>query len=344
MAEEKEKKEKKKKWKGLKAVGNLLWRGEYESSSESSAEYVQSPSDANTTDVPIFGAIDPATGKAVTVDYAVWLASLPTKAPLDRDLQYTLIEQLIQADDYIKCLEYIMIRACSRSTDTGLKIHIEPANDADDKNEQYLEAKRLVANLKLDESISDWIYKATISGIKALIPLKEQGIGVTGLLDEERLHPKHMKGFKWYDKDQKRTKVGYVFPLSQKEEAGKGMKMFLEDDIVVFKRKKTTKYSSVIQNPVMGSKENPREKYNLWDEETWLGKFPLTDYGDSVIMTAYEPFVDLAQIRQAVKKARLRTEKEVAIVGVPTDGLDPAKAQEHSDGYGKIFHQIFNKS
>ena len=340
MAEKKEKK--KKKWRGLKAVSNLLMNGEYDKP-ESDAEYVQSPTDANTLDVPIFGAIDPATGKAAITDYSTWLASLPGKAPLNRIAQYTLIEQLIQSVDYVKCLEYIMIRACSRSIDTGLKIHVEPANDADDKNEQYLEAKRIIANLELDNSISDWIYKATIFGIKVIRPLKEKGIGITGLLDEERLHPKHMQGFKWYDKDQKKIKIGYVFPLSQREEGGKGMKMFLEDDIVVFKRKRTIKDSSVIQTPIMGSKENPRELYNLWDEETWLGKFPLVDYGNSVVITAYEPFVSLAKIRQAVERARLRTEKEVAIIGVPTDGLDPTKAQEHSDGYAKIFNQIYNK-
>ena len=181
-----EKKDKKKKWRGLKAVGNLLWKGEYESSSESGSEYIQSPTDANTADVP-YGAIDPVTGKPVTADYAAWLASLPGKAPLDRLVQYTLIEQLIQADDYVKCLNYIMIRACSKSTDTGLKIHVEPDNDADDKNEQYIEAKRIVANLKLDGFISDWIYKATIFGIKVIRPLTEQGIGITGLLDDERM-------------------------------------------------------------------------------------------------------------------------------------------------------------
>ena len=69
------------------------------------------------------------------------------------------------------------------------------------------------------------------------------------------------------------------------------------------------------------SRDYIREKKSLWNES----------------------FVSLARIRQAVEKARLRTEKEIAIVGVPTDGLDPAKAQEHSDGYAKIFNQAWNK-
>ncbi len=336
-------KEKKKKWKGLKAVGNLLWNGDYESPTKT--EYVNSPSDVQHSEVHSTNtAIDKTTGRIKKVtDYAVWLASLPDKMSTDRLTQYDYIEELIEADDYNKCLEYIHIRSCSKSLDTGLIIHIDPDNGADHNNEHYLEAKRLVAALELDKFIGDWMFKASAFGIKALLPLKKSGFGILGLLDDERLHPKYIQGYKWFDPKRNGYRYGYVFPRYQKQEGGKGMKLFGEDDVVIFKRKKSNKKTGEVQQPILGSTDNYRETFNLWDPNTWIGKFPLTDYGHSILLPAYEAFVALAKIRFAVEKARLRSAESFALVHVPTDGLPPEKAQEHSDGYGRIINQIYNK-
>lgn len=340
-----EKREKKKFWKGTKALKNLIVEGEYEKPDEK-VDYVQSPSDIQTLDVQSGYGVDPTTGKvkATLLDYAAWLASLPSKMTSDRLTQYAFVEQLIETDDYQKCLQYISIRACSRSTDTGKIIHTEPDNDADANNEYYLEAKQVVSSLMLDKHISDWMLKTDIFGMKVIIPLKEEGIGVTGIYDDKRLHPKYCQGYKWFDKKTRSIKYGYVFPRWQKQEGGKGLKMFLEDDIVIFKRKKSIRKSAEVQNAVYGSKEKSKENFNLWDQKTWLGKYPITDYGHLITVPPYEAFVSLANIRYSIEKSRIRAGEAYAMISVPTDGLDPAKAQEHSDSYGRIFNQIYNKA
>lgn len=246
--------------------------------------------------------------------------------PNDRMGKYAYFDSMAKDSVIDDALSYHLDSALSPKTSTGQILRIEATGSEDDPV-----LKDLKANLqaKFNKNIRAWMYASVKNGVSYVLPYVEEGVGITSIRFDYYTRPDQIKEF-----EKGGTRIGFVHK-KQIENNKKGEIILLPDwRFIPFK---------------MPACDIEKDKEPIWKDGL---KFDIEagspfdedpietqDYGQSLIETAYSPWISFKKAVRSLDVIREQAGKTERFVTVNTGNTAPAVAAKYFSSIITLFRK-----
>ncbi|MCV6588704.1 MAG: portal protein [Marinobacterium sp.] len=236
--------------------------------------------------------------------------------------------------DRLKKYETLTLMARDPTIDSGLKMHITHALAADqatgnvisidsargDSEDPILEDLRTTFTKLINEEIQRWVYPAALFGWNPLRVYGQKGVGVELVRNDYYTHPRFTRRYE---------RAGQLAGFSSDHQTGtKGKigKVELMPPWTFTEIRLPNLSQPLVVEPVRHAGDVFDIANERWQQEGFIES---ADYGQGLIETAYEPWVDLQDAIQSLKMSRRNASVIDRLIGVNTGRLSPPKAAEY---------------
>lgn len=246
------------------------------------------------------------------------------ESPTFRQLAYDLLSYMSHDSTIDSAIKMHLSHALSAKTDTGEIIFIESVSDADDP---IVEDLRNTFKDLVNNNIQRWAYQAALYGVSYIRPYVKQGEGVVHVRHDYYTHPSHVKEF-----ERAGQLIGYTCEHQRSVEKRGNIKLMEPWKFIGFK---------IPQYAVADKTEPMRLNGELFDidDDEFMSESPVEtqDYGSSLVLRAYSPWIDLQEALIAINAARRNSSKKERFVGVNIGKDNPKKAAQYFNAIADQF-------
>ena len=252
------------------------------------------------------------------------LAQFVHETPAFRQMAYDLLSFMANDATIDSALKMHISHALSAKTDTGEIIFIESVSDAEDPivNDLRDTFKDLI-----NSNLSRWAYSAALYGVCYIRPYIKSGEGVVHVRHDYYTHPSHIKEF-----ERAGLLVGYTCEHQRAHKTGGQIRLMEPWKLIGFK---------IPQYTVSDAAEPMRLNNEMFDidDDDFMNESPVEtqNYGSSLVIKAYAPWVDLQEGLIAVNAARRNSSKIDRFVGVNIGKDNPTKAAQYFNSIANQF-------
>lgn len=254
------------------------------------------------------------------------LAQLVHETPAFRQMSYDLLSFMANDATIDSALKMHLSHALSAKTDTGEIVFIESVSDAEDPivNDLRDTFKDLI-----NRDVSRWAYQAALFGVCYIRPYVKPGQGVVHIRHDYYTHPSRVKEF-----ERAGLLVGYTCEHQRPHKTGGQLRLMEPWKLVSMK---------IPQYAVSDAAEPMRLNNEMFDidDDDYMNESPVEtqNYGTSLVIRAYAPWVDLHEGLIAVNAARRNSSKVDRFVGVNTGKDNPTKAAQYFNAIANQFNK-----
>lgn len=234
--------------------------------------------------------------------------------PKERIPKYAIYDAMSSDPTIDSALKMHIAHALSARSDTGEILTIESTGDGDNPVVKDLRDNLLHI---INRDCQQWAYSAALYGITFARVYGKEGVGITHLRHDYYTHPRHIRAY-----EKAGQLAGYA---SAHQQAANGGKIELMEpwDFVQFRipiwKIPTIEPMRVDQQPFDLSKDDI-ESETLTDSQ---------NYGQSMIETAFVPWMDLQEAIISMNMSRKNAARLERMIGVNTGKLNPQKAAQY---------------
>ena len=249
--------------------------------------------------------------------------------PQDRAARYAVLQQMA-FDPTIDCAVQMHIaNALSAKADQTNSVYIDTVEEG--KEDKIVTELRSLLTPIIDHDLYEWAHKAAIFGSCFTRVYGEQGVGITGVRSDYYTHPRFIQKFEKAGK-----LAGFTSSYQGANNFGRQIQLlppwtFVGFEIPVWEDMSFIEPIQVTGIPVDLS--NPKEGLE--------GLIESQEYGQSLIATAYEPWMCLKDALCSLLMSRRNAARLERLVGVSTGKLEPERAARYVD---MIAERISNAS
>ncbi|MBE0507502.1 MAG: hypothetical protein IBX50_12425 [Marinospirillum sp.] len=257
----------------------------------------------------------PSTDLSASVDCATGGNVQLRRLPTERLEQYEILRTMATDPTIDSSIKMHIGHALSGKSDTGEIIEITGEGAiVDELRENFTEM--------LNNNLERWTYKAAVFGFNPLRVYGAQGKGVELLRDDYYTHPFFTRRFE---------RAGQTVGWSSKwqhtsgNKNGKGLIQLM--DPWKFVEIRIPDWSTnIAREPIRHAGDVFDISNDNYMEE---GFIEATDYGSSMIKTAYEPWIDLQEAILSLNMSRKKASNVERLIGVQTGTLNPQRAAQY---------------
>lgn len=260
-------------------------------------------------------------------DYAPFLHVLPSL----RQQCYDTLDFMALDSSIDSAIKMHLSHALSAKTDTGEIVFIESVSDTDDPVVNDL---RDTFQRELNENLHKWAYQAALYGVCYVRPYIKEGEGVVKIRHDYYTHPSHVKEF-----HRAGDLVGFCCEHQRSVEKQGQLRMMEPWKLVPFKI--PMQFLNSTTEPVRLSTDIFDIDSDAFEEEAPV---ETQDYGSSLILRAYGPWLDLHEALLAVNTARRNSAKKDRFVGVNVGKENPSKAAHYFNTIANQFKKSADDS
>ena len=235
------------------------------------------------------------------------------RMPVDRLEQYDILRAMASDPTIDSAINMHITHALSSKSETGEIVEITGEGEIVDDIRQ-------VFGKMLNENLTQWTYTAAVFGFNPLRVYGKQGQGVTLVRDDYYTHPYFTRRF-----ERAGQTVGWSSKYQQNIGLKKGMITMMEPwkfvDIRI-----PDQSTNIIREPIRHSNDT----FDIGNDDYMNeGFIEASDYGTSLIKTAYEPWVDLQEAILSLNMSRKKASNVERLIGVQVGKLNPQKAAQY---------------
>ena len=243
--------------------------------------------------------------------------------PLERTARYAKL-RLMSLDPTIDCaIQMHIANALAAKADSTDSVYIDTVEEG--KSNKYVDELRALLMPIIDRDLNEWARKAAVYGSCFARVYGEQGVGITNVRSDFYTHPRFIQKFEKGGK-----LAGYTSSYQGANNFGRqiqllppwtfvGFEIPAWEDIENIEPVKVDGIPVDLSNPVYGLE----------------GLIESQQYGQSLIATAYEPWMCLRDALCSLLMSRRNAARLERLVGVSTGKLEPERAARYVDMIGE---------
>ena len=241
------------------------------------------------------------------------------RMPEDRRSKYAILNVMAKDPTIDSALKMHITHALSAKPDESEIVSIQPA-DGFEYDDPILVDLRNTFGEQINKRVQRWGYKAALYGWCPVRIYGEAGKGVTKIRDDHYTHPYHTYRYE---------RAGQLVGFSSYYQTGNGEKKGQINLMPPW-----SFCESILSNWTEQLGNEPvRQSGDIFDiadtDPSREGFVESSDYGLSIIETAYEPWCDLQEAILSLNMSRKNASVTDRLVGVNTGKLNPTKAAEY---------------
>ena len=234
--------------------------------------------------------------------------------PPARHAKYSLFDIMASDPTIDSALKMHIANALSAKPDTGEIISIESIGDETNPMVEELRSLHDIIN----SNCQHWAYQAAKYGVWYARVYGEQGKGVTHIRSDYYTHPRYTGEY-----EQGGQLAGFVSTYQQTSKSGGAVELMEPWKFLAFKL-------PIWQSPKVEPIRADATLFDIANDD--LMSDTLTEsqnYGQSLIETAFSPWIDLLEAICSVNASRKNASRMERMVGVNTGKLSPQKAAQY---------------
>jgi len=241
------------------------------------------------------------------------------RMPEDRRAKYSILNEMAKDPTIDSALKMHVTHALSAKADTGNIVSIDSV-DGDENNEIVNDLRSNFTDM-INQECHKWAYKAALFGWNPNRVYGKDGVGVTIVRDDYYDHPYFTRRY-----DRAGQLVGFSSDF-QTGQSGKDKGMISLMPPWSFAEVLLPDWTqSFGREPI----RHGGDTFDIANDDPMKEGFTeSTDYGLSLIETAFEPWTDLQEAILSLNMSRKNASVTDRMVGVNTGKLNPTKAAEY---------------
>lgn len=245
-------------------------------------------------------------------------ARLARELPLERVARYASLESMARDPTIDSALKMHIGHALSVKSDSWEAVAIDPVEPGGDKIVDELKA---VLQQLINEQIGKWGYNAALYGTAFVRVYGEQGKGILNVRSDYYTHPRFIKK---YEKAGQLAGFTTSHQGASPEARSRQIMLlppwsFVEFQIPTWQNMELCEPTAYGAIPVDLSIDG-------YDKESIVES---NSYGESLIATAYQPWLDLLNAVDSMNMSRKNAARLERLIGVNTGRLDPERAANY---------------